>query len=272
MYSLERLRYQEELEKGEKFFSGEGEFSSPNLVPGKVKKLLRATGERTSAVLAGDAFPLDEKAENKPHHEGKASSKTAKGRAERVAEETPLVLYKTHYERWPVKAKKLCEWNEVEKRLLAQDGYYLRLAGAMNKGGVLFGVDKEGNPLVADGGLDPVMKGKNWYETRDEIEMKSKEYEMFPCKELKKGEEMVAFESFTGEPFVKSHKRRSASWIGGYYKMIALGLTFVGRAQFDPKTGRVELFESWPDSSEPDRGVRRLLRLRKPSQPKTANI
>jgi hypothetical protein len=99
-------------------------------------------------------------------------------------ERDQLPIYKKHYDQWPRALKKRCSWDEVQRRLLDDHGHYLLLAANMEGGGVLFGVDAEGNPLFADGGYEPIMKGLPYLEARAAVygpPEKPTGYEMFPA-------------------------------------------------------------------------------------------
>lgn len=126
-----------------------------------------------------------------------------------------------------------CSWAEIQRRLLANGNHYLQLAEAMDGGGILFGVDEECNPLIANRGDEPIMKGRSYEDTRNRVLYKHNTndeiiigeggqpvqtgYEMFPyAGNCNKSPEILMYEAHTGKPFVRSfpdkNKRRSA-WV-----------------------------------------------------------
>lgn len=146
-----------------------------------------------------------------------------------VSEAARVSFYKGQYEALDDKFRSRYSWAEVERRLLANNAHYLQLAEGLNENGILFGVDSTGNLLFADGGKEPIMKGKNYMETREAVLFKQVEgsrvktgYEMFPHNANKnprppvwKSSEILMFEKATKGPFVKSDndKSRVYSWL-----------------------------------------------------------
>ncbi len=188
-------------------------------------------------------------------------------------ETPPLVRFKADYERWPTKDKATATWEEVQKRLLANNGHYLNLASAMNEGGLLFGIDTEGNPLVADGGLRPIMCGMNYFDTREAVrftqngegEKTPTGYEMFGFnRENQKSHEVLAFEAFTAQPFVRSsYEQEAASWLESGDLDPSVGWTWSARGIYmakDDLEANVRVVP--PTVFYPFLGVRRLLRVK----------
>lgn len=142
-------------------------------------------------------------------------------------EKAEMKFYAAQYDRWKPADKIRCPWNQVRERLLANDGRYLRLATQMHQGGILFGIDDEGNPLVADGGMDPrelPHAGMNYFDTRHAVMWQENEhgvqistgYEMFKAdSDNDMSEEMKAFERSAGHKFVVSGngKQYVSSWL-----------------------------------------------------------
>jgi hypothetical protein len=167
-----------------------------------------------------------------------------------------------------------CRWEEVQARLLANNGHYLALAEAMNGGGVLFGVDAEGNPLIADVDGDPMNLphcGLNYGDTRKAVYLKDTRgewkpdnmsgYEMFPyAGNYDKSPEILAFEQYTGQPFVVSPNKDQwrSSWLES-----GLSPAWPRFVDFDPFGGHARVDADYPEDSDPRRGVRRLLRVKK---------
>jgi hypothetical protein len=178
----------------------------------------------------------------------------------------PLDIYKGQYESLPEGMRRRCSWQEIERRLLADDGMYLRLSEALNHGGLLFGIDESGNPLFADSGNEPVLTGMNYADTRAAVwftgEGESREatgYELFPAPdESIKSYEIEMFEAVAGMPFVKSPKgdKIVSSWIeSGDNPKKALLMAFM------PNYGYTVTQMDSADNKSDGRGVRRLLRV-----------
>lgn len=118
------------------------------------------------------------------------------------SEEKFIKSYKANYNKWDSPTKSRCSWEEVLERLLNNDGHYLKLAKQMNEGGILFGLDLNGNPMVADGG-SPV-NYKLDYITTIKL-LISEGYGLFPS-DMRDGFEMsheiIVFEQFTNKTFL----------------------------------------------------------------------
>lgn len=202
-----------------------------------------------------------------------------------IMEENPrLQRFVEHYKRWPADEKTKCTWENIRERLLANNGHYLALAEAMAEGGLLFGIDVEGNPLVADGGTEPIFKDMNYLDARravlfkDQACTESTGYEMFPVsvnndfdfmekyryKNPKdKSKEILDFEIFLDKDLgvfigATTENASKGSWLesgdeveSAYY------------AHLNPGAFHTNVFRQDPDEHFPDVGVRRLLRIRK---------
>ncbi len=197
----------------------------------------------------------------------KALGGDTRSKVETILKTPALARFKADYERWSAKDKAKAPWEEVQERLLANEGYKLKRASAMNEGGVLFGIDSEGKFLVADGGLEPIMTGMNYADIREAVRFakddKGKKtstgYEMFGYTgKFDKSPEMLAFEAFTGQPFVKSPSGREwrFSWLesGDNFHLPR-------NAGFNPVFGRVLVGHDYPVFSPSLLGTRRLLRV-----------
>ena len=197
---------------------------------------------------------------------------------ETVEADPYLARYAAQYQRMSEEDKGRMTWQEIKERLEANESRYLNLAKAMEQGGVLFGVDRAGNPLIADAGDEPIMKGMNYWNTREAVYGKAGEetgYEMFKVTigDYEKTEEICAYEKATGKPFVfcpetdkegkkiPEKKRWKSSWLDNrpnVDKTLSKTLTLC----FNPHSGKTCMFND--DSSMEDvnrRGVRRLLRV-----------
>lgn len=101
--------------------------------------------------------------------------------------ETRLQRYKDQHEKLKAEVRKKLSWEDIAKRLLANDGYYLSRAQAMDEKGVLFGMDSLGNALIADSGENLTLTSVTYPEARDRVYFKNREqfeptgYEMFPA-------------------------------------------------------------------------------------------
>ncbi len=188
--------------------------------------------------------------------------------AEAVPEVAGLARFKAQYEGLEPEYRFGCAWSEVETRLLANDGHYLRLAEAMEKGGVLFKVDKVGNPLIADGGVEPIMTGMNYADTRKAVMFAEKEgrqvptgYELFPNSGgYEKDSEILVFKRATNEHFIRSGNKKEfrGSWLESGENPDRPWCAF-----FDPDYGYVRVDYGNPRISGSTLGVRRLLRVKK---------
>lgn len=187
-----------------------------------------------------------------------------------------LITFKADFDKDSALQTK-CTWEEIRNRLLANGGRYLALAQAMEQGGELFGVDKDGNPLISDRGDEPIMKGMNYKNTRDRVLYKhddkdsivrsedgqpvSTGYEMFPySREYNKSDEILQYETHTGKPFVKSPdgKEWRSSWLESDENP-----SWPRFVCFNPYYGNATVSDDFPRVGFPGRGVRRLLRVKK---------
>ena len=199
---------------------------------------------------------------------------------ENVDVDPRLTRYKEDYDTTKNSVLKAFPWAEIQNRLLANEGHYLTRAQTMEQGGQLFGVDKQGRPLISDRGDEPIMKGMNYKNTRDRVLYKHDRndingklipgedgqpqltgYEMFGyAGDYDKSDEIDQYETHTGKHFVQSR--------GGYYYRSS----WLESGENPSSPGIIRSFPNIVDSSvyydsrnssEQDRGVRRLLRLEK---------
>lgn len=184
-----------------------------------------------------------------------------------------LKRYHEMYTRWSEEDKKRASWKFVQERLLNKD--YIEKSLTLHKGGVLFGLDEAGNPLVADGGVKGIMHCRNYADTRKAVmgeENNPTGYVLFPYKgSYKKSEEIIAFERFTGEPFVRvehtnhqwyQHLNRlpSSAWLESGENPENHGLVRVAISDPNWYEG-VRVFTDKATIAFDNRGVRRLLRI-----------
>lgn len=196
-----------------------------------------------------------------------------------VEEDSRLKRFVGQYQRFSAEDKVRCPWANVRARLLNNNGRYLAFAEGMNLGGILFGVDKQGNPLFADVDKDPKNLphcGLNYPDTRNAVYLKDPQgewvpdnmtgYEMFPYDGAKDGHarsdksfEIMDFERFTGEPFVVSPDRREfrSSWLES-----GENPKFPRYVEFVSGVGSTSVDRDYPLAHSLGRGVRRLLRVK----------
>ena len=188
---------------------------------------------------------------------------------ETVPEATGITRFKAQYESLNSKYKDKCKyrtWEEAEKILTENGGHFLKLAEAMNGGGVLFGVDKDGRLLFADKGPEPIMTGMNYPDTRKAVMFTEKEgeqmptgYEMFPYSSgYSKSDEILAYEASVNDTVVRSENRKE--WRGIWLES-GENSDWPRFVRFVPDDGDAYVFNGNPQSSGQYLGVRRLLRV-----------
>lgn len=111
-----------------------------------------------------------------------------------------LESLKGHYDRISHPAR---SWEEVQRRLLNEEQQYLTRIVRMKIRGVFFGFDRNGDPLVADGGVEPSMLGETYKESR--IATFDEGYEMFDDES-----ELGMFEDFSG---IRHSENTYATWL-----------------------------------------------------------
>lgn len=175
-----------------------------------------------------------------------------------------LSQFKAHYDRTPAMRTQII-WQDVQDRLLDNDCYYLGKALEMVEP-VLFGVDKEGNPLIADGCEEPIMTGVDYMETRDRVYYQGKDdekvptgYELFPYSdEFDKSSEIIQFEINVG-PFLRSAEGEySASYLESGCNPKWPRTIFTTEKMRVPQVNAIHSLYG----GHTKRGVRRLLRVK----------
>jgi len=198
----------------------------------------------------------------------------------------PLAPYKIQYESLPDDVQDRCAWENIAARLLSENGKKLKLAQAMQGGGELFGVDREGRALFKDKGVEPVMYGFNvkgepmQVYDRDPEQMKQIKkrascseirdrvreggYELFPGDILSPdsfGDEMTQAQDQTKQPFVasKDEKELRISLLSDSDNSSFSRNPF---ARFDPVTKSVCVYDNDSlDVRDTYTGAVRLLRV-----------
>lgn len=193
------------------------------------------------------------------------------------SENPALKKFKADYDELPDNLKAKCPWEIAQARLLANDGEKLKLAQAMEQGGILFGVDNNGKLLFADKGDEPIMRGMNHPETRARVlykhtsldengEMnldKNKQpiptgYTMFPSEGgYDKDDEVIQYEEYTGKPFVKPTYGNAfrSSWLESE------DTRWPHNILFEQSYGCARVSFTYANANDYRRGVRRLLRV-----------
>lgn len=194
-----------------------------------------------------------------------------------VAEDPKLLDFKRNFDRLNPKFRSRCSWAEVSRRLLANGGKYLALAKAMSNGGILFGIDQNGNPLFTDESkYSPyIFTNMDYKNTRKKVLYQHDEsetmiideagqplptgYEMFSCSDdRKKSEEILQYESTIG------HFITSAFGVSDNDLWLESGdnPSFANVIKFNPKTQKTYIARDNADYNFRCRGCRRLLRVK----------
>ncbi len=145
--------------------------------------------------------------------------------------------------------------------MLANDGALLKQAEAIPNGPIMFGADKNGNILFANGGVEPILTGKTYSAARNAA--KAIGLELFPYKEpYQKSEEELMFEAFTGEPLVRSEDKQTwrSSWLDNGENDANIGSARV--SVFSPRYQVSRVSYGCANSGNVIRGVRGLLRAK----------
>lgn len=167
--------------------------------------------------------------------------------------ETCRPSYKFMYNNWEAGDKEKASWEFVEERLLRKDN--LDKAASMHLEGILFGLDEQGNPMIADGSVAPMMIGMNYQNARKALIKKG--WELFPCIELEeKSPEIFKFERFTRKPFV------SSPWKYSWLESGENPCFFAGVACFHSHFEQAYVSPDYADIGFVGRGVRALLRAK----------
>lgn len=188
--------------------------------------------------------------------------------------------YKEQWKRISEQHRGTITWEEVKKRLMANNGHYLSLAKGLHNGGILFGVDKKGNPLIADAGGDPIEFGPEFWDltyaqAREAVTMKdggkgkkvSIGYELFPYAGgqnwHRKSSEILTFEAVApyGLFIVPPKQRKRTEWRGSWLES-GDSPSLPRLAIFDPTCQKVRIYIAHPEGHIPGLGVRRLLRVK----------
>jgi len=177
-------------------------------------------------------------------------------------------------------------WKNLQKRLVADNSRYLKLAADMLGGGLLIGADKEGNPLFADSGNELGFRGMTYHDARNRVLYRHSGmrmimrdgkpvptgYELF--KPTKKSvtnihdgkrhrwdvvsKEMEQYEAAAGTEFVHSDRGFAGSWLESGTNPSQPLVAVLSR---DFPGVKVRKYES--DDYTQTVGVRRLLRVKK---------
>lgn len=193
---------------------------------------------------------------------GPAAGAVEVAEPQETAEAAALLRYKGQYDKLSNEVQSRCTWEELSSRLNAKDSHYLNLAIAMQDRGELVHVDKDGNPVFRDGGVEPVMTGMNYNKAREALYGKDyKEGTVHHGYEMPNSEkEIREIEKFTKRPFVASDNRKEwrSSWMES-----GKNPSFARNADFRPSDGNVNVYGVYnPSYGNSNRGVVRLLRVK----------
>lgn len=189
-----------------------------------------------------------------------------------------LTKYKEQYDGSGNSKLKNVPWATIQDRILEDEDFQLRAALDLEQGGELFGIDKEGNPLISDGGDEPVVKGMNYPDTRARVHFKhtsndkagtmiqgedgqpiSTGYEMFGYVEpYNKSDEIEQYEAHAGKKFVQNSKEYRSSWLES-----GKNPSWPRDVGSGPRNAASRVYDDAPKDVYPTRGVRRLLRVKK---------
>lgn len=190
-----------------------------------------------------------------------------------VEQSTPETIlldqYKRQYENLPHEVQMRFTWEELEKRLQANNNQYLQLACGLRRHGILFGVDGEGNPLFADAGCELLFVNLNYQEALRAVygsnynELISSRihigYEMF-----EEEKDIRSLENQTQEAFVCAPQKNDyvESWLYSGSDPIEAARS----VEFSPESYPGEVQTSVDEISLSTKskkvGIRRLLRIR----------
>ena len=184
---------------------------------------------------------------------------------ESAPEDPRLASFLTHYDRWSAADKAKCSWPEVKARLLGNGSEDLKRAEAMPEGVILFGVDEQGNPLIANGGPGPVLTDMNYADTRKAVRLTEEDGKQVPTgyEMLSAEAEIRAYEAFTGRPVVQPVEGKE--WAGIWRESGDNPDGWARRARVGAGGTRADLYGDHPGYRDPGLGVRCLLRVLKKS-------
>ncbi len=199
-----------------------------------------------------------------------------------------LRLYRQEYSNLPEDIRARASWEDILFRLLDGEFKGLKLANAMQGGGQLFGIDRNGKALFKDRGVEPVMYGfdsegglmriydrdpekmaaiETWANYNVIRSQAHKEgYELFPFDPANSdrfSDEMTQVQAHTKEPFVASQNRREwrFSWLESDDSP-----EYARCARFDPGSfgaspGGARVVLDYSGEQGSGRGAMRLLRV-----------
>ena len=182
---------------------------------------------------------------------------------ETVEVDPKLTEFAEMYNRWSLESKSRLSWKRVQVALLAYGEALLNQAEVMPNGPIMFGADKNGNILFANGGVEPILTGKRYSIARKAAH--AIKLELFPyVKPHEKSEEILMFEEFTGEPIVRSEDKltRKSTYLedGDRYKDNNFGGSCVAHSY--PSRKSSVLRDDVVSNMDYHRGIRGLLRAK----------
>ncbi|MBI4127206.1 hypothetical protein HY463_00690 [Candidatus Peregrinibacteria bacterium] len=172
-----------------------------------------------------------------------------------------LTKFAEMYKKWSATSKRRLDWSRVQAAMLADDGALLKKVEALPNGPIMFGADKAGNILFANGGLEPILTDKNYWATMDAARTIGLEF--FPATDShRKSEEERMFEVFTGEPLVRSEDK--TTWRSSWLELEEIGsrVHYAPVSSFLPTLGKSYTRVVFASSADEFRGIRGLLRAK----------
>ncbi|MBI4127207.1 hypothetical protein HY463_00695 [Candidatus Peregrinibacteria bacterium] len=172
-----------------------------------------------------------------------------------------LTKFAEMYNRWSATSKRRLDWPRVQAAMLADDGALLKQVEALPNGPIMFGADKAGNILFANGGVEPILTGTTYSAAGKAAQAIG--LDLFPYKEpYKKSAEELMFEAFTGEPLVRSKDR--LTWRSSYLDNGEndANVGDVRISYFDSNYQRSHVSDAIANHMSGYRGVRGLLRAK----------
>ncbi|MBI4127220.1 hypothetical protein HY463_00760 [Candidatus Peregrinibacteria bacterium] len=180
---------------------------------------------------------------------------------ETVEVDPRLTKFAEMYKKWSAVSKSRLDWPRVQAALLANDGALLKKAEAIPNGPIMFGADKDGNILFANGGLEPILTSMMQLEAIEAA--KSLGFDIFPYNGRgEKSEEELQFEEFTGEPLVRFEYMTAwaASWLDNGKNNTNNGPVYVSYFSPEYMDSGISLFQA--GHQHENCGIRFLLRAK----------
>lgn len=180
---------------------------------------------------------------------------------ETVEVDPSLTRFAEMYNNWSAESKSRLSWKKVQTAMLTNDGALLKQVEAIPNGPIMFGADKSGNILFANGGIAPILTGMTYSAARKAA--KDIGLDLFPCVKIyEKSEEELMFEEFTGNPLVifEDMREPASSWLESGENDDNIGLALVSNFYPADKKSAVGGVMAWCKAYY--HGVRGLRRVK----------